>query len=144
MNERNSSDYSFYLLSTLGDVNRMLCKLHNSRGHHSHKLQYEWDYLGLCHTEAQKVHKVLGTQNYKVNREKSADASKFLDCNFKISPWGMQTGTATMQNNMEVLQEIKTTHTICSSIPTYGHLPQRNTNSKNYVYPHVHCIIYKS
>lgn len=109
LNERNSSDYPFYLLSTLGNVTRIVA-LHNSRGHHSHKLQDGWDSPGLCDTAAQKVNK--GTV-HKVNREKSADSSKFLDSvTSKTYPWGMQTGTATMKNGMKVAQEIKTTSTI--------------------------------
>lgn len=109
LNERNSSDYPFYLLSTLGNITRIVA-LHNSRGHHSHKLQDGWDSPGLRDTAAGKVHK---GPVHTVNREKSADASKFLDSvTSKTYPWGMQTGTATMENSMEFPQGIKITSSI--------------------------------
>ena len=54
---------------------------------------------------------------------------------------GMQTGTATMENSMEIPQKIKNRITIRFSNSTFEYLSKENedTNSKRYVYPCVHC-----
>ena len=47
---------------------------------------------------------------------------------------------------MEVPQKIENRNTIQSSKSTSGYLPEedKNTNSKRYIQPYVHCIIYNS
>ena len=48
-------------------------------------------------------------------------------------------GTATMENNMKMLQKIKNRTTILSSNFTSGYLSKENenTNSKRYMYPNI-------
>ena len=60
---------------------------------------------------------------------------------------GMQTGTATVENNMEVPQKVKNRTTQQSSNHTTRYLPKEyeNTNSKGYMHPYVYSsIIYNS
>ena len=61
---------------------------------------------------------------------------------------GMQTGTATVENRMEVRQKVKNRTTLQSSNHTTGHLPKeyKNTNSKGYMHPFIYSIsiIYNS
>ena len=59
----------------------------------------------------------------------------------------MQTGTATVENSMEVLQKVKNRSILQSSNHTTGYLPAKykNTNSKGYMHPYVYSsIIYNS
>ena len=53
---------------------------------------------------------------------------------------GMLIGTATMENSMEVPQEIKYRHTIWCRNYTWGYLSEgyQKTNSKRYMHPYVH------
>ena len=55
----------------------------------------------------------------------------------------MLTGTATMENNMEISLKTKKRTTIWSSIPSSGYLSKvnENINSKRYMHPIVHCSI---
>ena len=55
----------------------------------------------------------------------------------------MQTGVATVESSMEIPQKIKNGSTFCSSNPTFGNIPSeiKNTNSKEYMHPYVHCSI---
>jgi len=48
-----------------------------------------------------------------------------------------------MENSMEVPQKIKNRTTIVSSNPTSGYLFEgnKNTNSKRYLHPYIHCSI---
>ena len=58
---------------------------------------------------------------------------------------GMQTGAATVESSMEVLQKIKNGSAFQLSYPTSGNISERtqNTNSKEHKHPYVHCgIIY--
>ena len=60
---------------------------------------------------------------------------------------GMQTGAATMENSMKGPQKIKNRTTTRSSNFTSAFSPKenKNTNSKRYMQPYVHCsIIYNS
>ena len=60
---------------------------------------------------------------------------------------GMSIGTATMENDTEDPQKLKTRTTTQSSNFISGYLPEenKNTNSKRYMHLCVHCsIIYKS
>ena len=52
---------------------------------------------------------------------------------------GMQTGTATVENIMEIPQEVKNRATLQSSNHTTVYLPKeyKNTNSKGYMYTYV-------
>ena len=56
---------------------------------------------------------------------------------------GMQTGTTTMVDSIEVPQKIKNRITIWSSNHTTGYLPKEyeNTNFQGYMHPYVYCII---
>ena len=52
-----------------------------------------------------------------------------------------------MENSMEIPQNIKNRTTIWSSNSTSGYFSEenKNTNSKRYVHPYIHCsIIYNS
>uniref|UniRef100_A0A9L0RLP6 DUF1725 domain-containing protein n=1 Tax=Equus caballus TaxID=9796 RepID=A0A9L0RLP6_HORSE len=55
----------------------------------------------------------------------------------------MQTGAATMEKSTEISQKIKNRNTIRSSYSTSGYLSKehKNTNSKRYMHPYVHCSI---
>ena len=58
---------------------------------------------------------------------------------------GMQTGAATVENSIEVPQKIKNGTAVGPSDSTSGDLSKetQNTNSKEHMYPSVHCnIIY--
>ena len=60
---------------------------------------------------------------------------------------GIQTGTATLENNMEVPQKINNRTTIWSSNFTTGYLSKEheNINLKRYMHHYVNCsIIYNS
>ena len=52
---------------------------------------------------------------------------------------GMQTGTATVENNMEIPQKVKNRTTLRFSNHITGYLPKKykNTNSKGYMHPDV-------
>ena len=56
---------------------------------------------------------------------------------------GMQTGTAPVENGMEVPQKIKNRTALWSSNYTTGYLPEEyeNTNSKGYIHSNVYCSI---
>ena len=59
----------------------------------------------------------------------------------------MQTGTATMENSMEVPQKVKNRTTLQSSNFTTKYLPKeyRDTNSNGYMHPNVNSsIMYNS
>ena len=55
----------------------------------------------------------------------------------------MYTGAATLENNMEIPQEVKNRTTLCSSNSTTGYLPtdNKNTKSKGYMHPNVYSSI---
>ena len=55
----------------------------------------------------------------------------------------MQTGAATLENNMEVLQTTKNRTTLWSRNYTIRYLPKRykNTDLKEYMHPDVHSSI---
>ena len=61
---------------------------------------------------------------------------------------GMYISAATMENSMEVPQKTENRVTILSGNPTLdptGHISGKNSNSKRYMQPNVHCsIIYNS
>ena len=54
---------------------------------------------------------------------------------------GMQIGTATMENSMEISQKIKNRNTIRPSYSTTGYLSKELeiNNSKRLMHPYVHC-----
>ena len=54
---------------------------------------------------------------------------------------GMQTGTATMENCMEVHQKLKKRVAIWPSKPSFGYLSEifENIYSQRYMHPYVHC-----
>ena len=52
---------------------------------------------------------------------------------------GMQTGTATMENSVEIPLKTGNRTAIWSSNPTAGHTPWGNHNLKTHMYPSVHC-----
>ena len=56
---------------------------------------------------------------------------------------GLQTGSATMENSMEVPQKIKNIITIWSSNPISGCISKGNKNRilKRYLHSHIYCII---
>ena len=56
---------------------------------------------------------------------------------------GMQTGTATLENSMEVPQKVKNRTTLLSSSCPTRYLPRayKNTNLKRYMYPNVYSSI---
>ena len=59
----------------------------------------------------------------------------------------MQTGVATLESSMKILQKIKNGCTFQSSDPTFGNIFKgtHNTNLKEHKHPYVHCsIIYNS
>ena len=58
---------------------------------------------------------------------------------------GLETGSATMENGMEVLQKTKNSIAICPSDPTPRHISGENSNSKRYMLSIVHSsTIYSS
>ena len=60
---------------------------------------------------------------------------------------GLQFGADTMENSMEMPQNIKNTTTLWHNNFTFGYLSEetQNTNSKRYMDPYVHCgAIYNS
>ena len=60
---------------------------------------------------------------------------------------GMQIGTATMENSMELTQKIKNETTVWCHNSTSGYLSGeiRYTNLKRYMHPYIHCsTIYNS
>ena len=52
---------------------------------------------------------------------------------------GMQTGTATMVNSMEVPLKTENKTSIRSSNPTPGHIFREIPNSKRYMHLNIHC-----
>ena len=58
---------------------------------------------------------------------------------------GMQTGTATMENRVEITLKTGNRTAIRPRNPTAGHTHQGNQNRKRHVYPSVHCsTVYNS
>lgn len=58
---------------------------------------------------------------------------------------GMQIGTVTVENGLEVPYKSKHRTTISPGNPTPGHRSGENYNSKRYMHPSVHCsVIYSS
>ena len=60
---------------------------------------------------------------------------------------GVQTGAATVENSMEILQQIKNETALWPSESTPGTIfaEAQNTNLKEYMHPSVHCsVIYNS
>ena len=53
----------------------------------------------------------------------------------------MQNGAASMESNMEILQNIKNGSAFWPSAPTSENISEgtQNTNSKEHKYPYVHC-----
>ena len=51
---------------------------------------------------------------------------------------GMEIGTTSMENSMEVPQETKTKATIQFIVSTHGHIPEENLGSKGYTHHNVH------
>ena len=59
---------------------------------------------------------------------------------------GMQIDAATMENSVKIPQKIKNRTIIWPNNSSSGYLSKenKNTNSKKYMHPHVHCsIIFK-
>ena len=84
--------------------------------------------------------KVSKSQEISVREsvEKTATCALFM---------GMQMGAATVQNSMEVPQNINTRTTIWPSNSTTRYLAAEyeNTNLKRYMYPYVYCsLLYKN
>ena len=58
---------------------------------------------------------------------------------------GMEIGTATMENSMEVPSKTKNRATMWSCIPTPGHVSGEEHGLKGYMHPSVHCsTVYNS
>ena len=60
---------------------------------------------------------------------------------------GMQTDATTMENSVELPQKMKNGTALGPSDSTFRYVSKetQNTNSKEYMHPHVHCrIIYNS
>ena len=60
---------------------------------------------------------------------------------------GMQTGAATVENSIEIPQNIKNGTALWPSDSTSGNILKETQNNKpkEYMYPYIHCsIIYKS
>ena len=58
---------------------------------------------------------------------------------------GVEIGTATVENSMEVLERTRNKPIIWSSNPTPEYLSRENHNSKRHMYLNVHCsAIYDS
>ena len=58
---------------------------------------------------------------------------------------GIQIGTTTMKNSMDVLRKTKNIIIIWSCNPILGHISRENSNLKRYTHPSVHSrIIYNS
>ena len=58
---------------------------------------------------------------------------------------GMQTGTATMENSVEIPLKTGNRTAICPINPTAGHTHWGNQNCKRHVYSNVHCsTVYNS
>ena len=55
----------------------------------------------------------------------------------------MQTGVATVESIMEILQKMKNGSAFQSSCPTSGNISEgtKNTNLKEHTHPYVHCSI---
>ena len=54
---------------------------------------------------------------------------------------GMQTGAATLENNIEFLQKVKNRATLWSNIHTTGYLPKEyKNNSKGYMHPDIAAV----
>ena len=56
---------------------------------------------------------------------------------------GMQTGTATVESSVEILQKIKNGSAFWSSDPNPGNISEetQNTNLKEHKHPYVHCSV---
>ena len=55
---------------------------------------------------------------------------------------GMQTGTVTMENSVEIPQKTENRIVIWPRNPTAGHTPWGNQKLKRYMYPKVHCSLF--